>query len=305
MKIASCLSVISLFWVCWWGSFYMYAQELQCMVSVQAPTIQGIDPTILQQFQRDVMQYMNQRRWTNDQFEEREKIKCSITIIITALPSNDRFEGTAQVTATRPVYNSTYETQVFNFMDKQFRCNYVPFQNFEFSENTFVNNLVSQLNFYAYMILGFDYASFSNRGGIPIFQKAQNMVNLAQNANEAGWRAMDDPHRSRYWLAENVLNNSYSTIHDIIYRYHREGLDKMESDVNAGRAVILETLVELQKLFNNNPNIFVIRAFLDAKNIELAQLFKKAFPEEKQKFLRIMEQLDPDKMSQYEAINRE
>jgi hypothetical protein len=275
------------------------------MVSVQAPTIQGIDPTILQQFQRDVMQYMNQRRWTTDQFEEREKIKCAITIIITALPSNDRFEGTAQITATRPVYNSTYETQVFNFMDKQFRCNYVPFQNFEFSENTFVNNLVSQLNFYAYMILGFDYASFSNRGGIPIFQKAQNMVNLAQNANEAGWRAMDDAHRSRYWLAENVLNNSYSTIHDIIYRYHREGLDKMESDVNAGRAVILETLLELQKLFNNNPNIFVIRAFLDAKNIELAQIFKKAFPEEKQKFLRIMEQLDPDKMSQYEAINRE
>lgn len=280
-----------------------FAQELNCRVNVLTPNIQGVDRSVFTQFQQDITQYVNNRRWTTDRYEEYEKIKCSFTITITALPSSDRFEGTIQVQAIRPAFNSTYETVILNLMDKDFKVNYVPFQVLEYSENSFLSNLTSILNFYANLVIAMDYDCMASKGGGPYFERCRNIVNLANNSPERGWRAADDgQNRNRYWFLENLTNNSYTAIHNILYKYHRDGIDKMESDVNAGRAKILEALLDFQKLFVQNPNIYFVQVFNETKSQELIGIFSKATPGEKQQFIRVMTQVDPSNLNNYSNI---
>jgi hypothetical protein len=284
---------------------HLQSQELFCRVNIQAPNITGIDKNILNQMQQDITQYMNNRKWSNHNFEPNERIKCIINIVITGLPSADRFEANATIQATRPVYNSTYETVTFNFQDKSFNFNYLPTQNLVFSETNYENNLVTLLNFYAFVILGMDYDTFSPLGGTPFFQRAQNMINLAASSGESGWRAFDgDGRRNRFWLIENLLNNSYKNFRTAIYKYHREGLDKMESDVNAGREKVVEAIEDIQKVHIQNPNIFLTQVFFETKNQELVNILKNAFPEIKQRFLRAVEITDPARMNTYSTINQ-
>lgn len=281
------------------------SQELFCRVNIQAPGITGIDRNILNQLQQDITQYMNNRKWTNHNFEPNERIKCMINLVITGLPSPDRFEANATIQATRPVYNSTFETVTFNYQDKSFNFNYLPTQNLIFSETNYENNLVTLLNFYAFVILGMDYDTFSPLGGTVQFNRALNMINLAASSGESGWRAFDgDGRRNRYWLVENLLNNSYKNFRTAIYKYYREGLDKMESDVNAGREKIVEAIEDIQKVHLQNPNIFLTQVFFETKNQELVSILKNAFPELKQRFLRAVEVTDPSRMNTYSGINQ-
>lgn len=280
------------------------AQEFNASVTVQAPTVQAVDQTVFQQMQKDIMEYMNNTRFTKHAFLPEERLKVRINIVIQEAPSNDRFHGNATFQLTRPVYNSTYETLLYNFNDQDFRINYVPFQQMQYSENTFVNNLTSILNFHALMMLGFDYDSFSPSAGVPYMERARNILNLAQNSNEPGWQAMDG-RRNRYWLVENMLNNSYKVLHSIYYRYHREGLDVMADDVAGGRQTILATLQDMKQLFVQNPNIYMLRVFLDSKRGELIKIFSNGFPDDKQKFIQTMQQLDPRNMDKYNAVLQE
>lgn len=282
------------------------AQELLPVVNIQAPGIQGIDRTLLQQLQRDITQYLSTNRFSEDVFAPNERIKCLINIVITGLPSPTRFEGTMQVQAIRPVYMSTYETLTFNFNDPEFRIEYSATQTLQFSENTYLDNLTALLNFYAYMILGADYDSFGPEAGMPFFQKAQQMLNLAAaNSAEPGWQPGGNFLRSRYWLLENLLNSSYKVYHTLIYRYHRDGLDKMYKDPTAAREVLLEVLQGMVKFSQENPNSTLIRLFVDAKSTELMQIFRKSTPEQKQRFVAAMRLLDPNNLSVYENLLQE
>ncbi|MCS7085431.1 MAG: DUF4835 family protein [Bacteroidia bacterium] len=279
----------------------LWAQELNCRVNIQRPNIQGVDVTVFNNMQKEITDYMNNNRWTDHQFEALEKIPCFINIVITAMPAADRFEGTAQVQARRYAYNSSYETLTLNFNDRDFKINYVPFQTLQFSENSYVNNLCSILNFYAFVILGFDYDSYSLEGGVDFFERARNIVNLSNANGEPGWAPMTG-NRNRFWLIENVLNNNYKNIHTILYRYHREGLDKMAEDVNAGRSVIMECVVELEKLFNQNQNLYFTRIFLDTKTDELINIFRRAPQADKARFVQIMTRIDAASASQYQQV---
>ncbi len=282
------------------------AQELLPVVNIQAPGIQGIDRTLLQQLQRDITQYLSTNRFSEDVFAPNERIKCLINIVITGLPSPTRFEGTMQVQAIRPVYMSTYETLTFNFNDPDFRIEYSATQTLQFSENTYLDNLTALLNFYAYMILGSDYDSFGPEAGIPFFQKAQQMLNLAAaNSAEPGWQPGGNFLRSRYWLLENLLNSSYKAYHTLMYRYHRDGLDKMYKDPTAAREVLLEVLQGMVKFSQENPNSTLIRLFVDTKSTELMQIFRKSTPEQKQRFVAAMRLLDPNNLSVYENLLQE
>ncbi|MCS7188587.1 MAG: DUF4835 family protein [Bacteroidia bacterium] len=282
------------------------AQELIPVVNIQAPGIQGIDRTILQQLQQDITQYLSNNRFSNDIFAPNERIKCLINIVITALPSPTRFEGTMQVQAIRPVYGSTYETLTFNFNDPDLRFEYNATQTLQFSENAYIDNLTSLLNFYAYMILGMDYNSFGLEAGIPFFQKAQNILNLAAaNSSEPGWQPMGNFLRSRYWLLENLLNTSYKAYHGLIYRYHREGLDKMYKDPQGAREVLLQVIQEMVKFSQENPNSTLIRLFVDTKGTELMQAFRRSMPEQKQRFVANMKILDPNNLTVYENLLQE
>ncbi len=282
------------------------AQELLPVVNIQAPGIQGIDRTLLQQLQRDITQYLSTNRFSEDVFAPNERIKCLINIVITGLPSPTRFEGTMQVQAIRPVYMSTYETLTFNFNDPDFRIEYSATQTLQFSENTYLDNLTALLNFYAYMILGADYDSFGPEAGIPFFQKAQQMLNLAAaNSAEPGWQPGGNFLRSRYWLLENLLNSSYKAYHTLMYRYHRDGLDKMYKDPTAAREVLLEVLQGMVKFSQENPNSTLIRLFVDTKSTELMQIFRKSTAEQKQRFVAAMRLLDPNNLSVYENLLQE
>lgn len=291
-------------WIC--GLALLRAQELLPVVNIQAPGIQGIDRTVLQQLQRDITQYLSTNRFTEDVFEPQERIRCLLTIVITRAPSPTRFEGTCQVQAIRPVYQSTYETQTLNFQDPNFSIEYNPNQTLQFSLVNYVDNLTSLLNFYAYIIIGLDYDSFGEDAGIPYFQKAQQILNMAApNANDLGWTPSGNVMRSRYWLVENLLNSSYSSFHKVLYKYHRQGLDKMYRDLPTARSTILECLQSIATLQASNPNTLLVRLFIDTKSTEILQIFRKATPEEKQQLIQYMRQIDPSNIGAYEALLQE
>jgi Domain of unknown function (DUF4835) len=167
------------------------AEEFFASVSVQAGQVANIDQQVFEQMQRDIQEYLNNNRFTEHVFLPEERLRLRITIVITSAPSNDQFQATATFQAKRTAYNSSYETLVYNFDDKFFNFRYVAFQPLQYSENAFVDNLTSLLNFHALMALGFDYGSFKQDDGIPLFERARNMLNLAQGSNERGWQAME------------------------------------------------------------------------------------------------------------------
>ncbi len=292
-------------WLIGWTG-WLLAQELLPIVNIQAPGIQGVDRTILQQLQRDITQYLSTTRFSEDQFAPNERIKCLFNIVVTALPNPTRFEGTLQVQAIRPVYGSTYETLTFNFNDPDFKIDYNATTTLQFSENTYVDNLTSLLNFYAYLILGMDYDSFGPEAGLPFFQKAQQVMNLAAaNSAEPGWQPGGNFLRSRYWILENLLNASYKNFHKLFYRYHREGLDKFHKDPLAAREVLLQVLAEMVRFSQENPNSALVRLFVDTKGTELMQAFRRSTPEQKQRFVAAMKLLDPNNLSVYENLLQE
>ncbi len=283
------------------GAGLARAQELNCRVRIQAPSAQAIDRTVFQNLERDITQYMNARRWTNEDYEPHERISCVLNIVIGTATANERFEGTCQVQAIRPTFGSNYESVLLNFNDPDFNITYTAFTPLEYSEVTYVSNLTAILNTYALLILGFDHDSFEQGGGIPYFQRALSMVNLAANAGERGWRSNEGT-RSRYWLVENLLNNSYTALHDITYTYHRKGIDQLSKNPATGRSAVAESIEQLDKLFRFNPNVYAIRVWLDAKSNELTLIYTNANAEQKARFLEVMAVVDPSNMNTYERV---
>lgn len=277
------------------------AQELRCNITVTAQSIQGANRQLFRTMQSDIYEFMNNRKWTEHAYTYDEKIKCNILIRLDEQISTDEFRGSIQVQLTRPVFGSSYETTVLNIKDNDFRCRYVEFQPLEFNETSNRDNLTNILAFYAYVILGFDYDTFSPEGGTPFFEKAQSIVNNSQNANEKGWKAFESE-RNRYWLIENVLNNSYSSFRNVMYTYHRQGLDLMSTKPEEGRANIANTLRDVQTVFRRRPSTYILQMFFDAKADELVNIFSKSYPDERNRVVAILNEVDPSNGSKYKRI---
>ncbi len=278
-----------------------FAQELRCNVTVSARGIQGANQNLFRTMQSDIYDFMNNRKWTEHVYSYDEKIRCNILIRLDEQISADEFKGTIQVQLTRPVYNSSYTTTVLNIKDNDFHCNYVEFQPLEFNETSNRDNLTNILAYYAYVILGFDYDTFSPEGGTEFFQKAQAIVNNSQNARERGWKSFENEH-NRYWLIENVLNKSYASFRSCMYNYHRMGLDLMSERLEDGRASIADSLRDLQKVFRRRPSTYILQMFFDAKADELVQVFSKSYPDERNRVLAILNEIDPSNGSKYDKI---
>ncbi|RIJ46713.1 DUF4835 family protein [Maribellus luteus] len=294
-KIASTL-LITAFVV-----FTAFAQELRCNVTVSARGIQGANQNLFRTMQSDIYDFMNNRKWTEHVYGYDEKIRCNILIRLDEQVSADEFKGSIQVQLTRPVFNSSYTSTVLNIKDNDFHCNYVEFQPLEFNETSNRDNLTNILAYYAYIILGFDYDTFSPEGGNEYFQKAQSIVNNSQNARERGWKSFESE-RNRYWLTENILNKSYSSFRSCMYNYHRTGLDIMSDRVEEGRANIANSLRDIQKVFRRRPSTYILQIFFDAKADELVNVFSKSFPDERSRVLAILNEVDPSNGSKYEKI---
>jgi hypothetical protein len=282
-----------------------WSQELNCNVQISAQRIQGSNRQVFETMQKDIYEFMNNTVWTNHVFSYAERIDCNILITLNDQISSDEFNGTIQVQLRRPVYNTSYNSTMLNFMDNSFRFRYVEFQPLEFDPGTHRSNLVSVLAYYAYIIIGFDYDSFAPLGGTEFFQVAEKIVNNAQNAPEPGWKPYDSSrNRNRYWLVKNILDKEYEPVRQFIYDYDINGLDKLESRVAEARTSMVESLRLIQDVFRRKPDPFMyfVQVVLEAKADEFVNIFAEAFPEEKSRVVQILTEVDPANKAKYEAI---
>jgi len=284
----------------------LFSQELNCNIQIRQPQTAGVSTTLYQNMQKQVYEFVNNTKWTNHQLDYRERIECSILINITSVNGN-RYTSTIQVISNRPVYDASIETPIINYKedDNMFEFEYFENMNMEFNENRHSSNLTSVLAFYAYIIIGLDYDTFSSEGGTEYYRKAQKISNNAQGSNDKGWRAFEARKQdNRYYLIENLLNSKYSGVRRAMYRYHRFGLDVMTDKLENGRTEIAGSLRQLLMVARQTPNLFIIKLFFDAKFDEIINVFSPAFPSEKTKVYDILKEVDPAHISQYEKLTK-
>jgi len=277
------------------------AQELNCIVQVNSSQVQTSEIEIFDNLRQDIYEFMNSRRWTDYEYKQNEKIESNIQITISGWDNIENFTATIQVQAGRPVYNSSYNSVLINHMDKDFTFKYVQGQPIDFIENTFTSNLASVLAFYAYIIIGLDFDSFSKFEGTQYYDKAQSIVTSAQNAPDKGWKSFENQ-RNRYWLVENLLNQSYSALREGIYEYHRTGLDVLHNDLSSGRQAIVNAMQKVQTVYRQKPGLFFITLFMTAKSDELVNIFIPAPAAEKMRIVTILRNIDPANSSKYNEI---
>lgn len=277
------------------------SQELNCKVQVLSQQIQGTDKRVFETLQTALFEFMNNRKWTPDNFKNEERIDCSILINVTERPSTEEFKATIQVQSRRPIFKTSYNSTVLNFNDQDFQFKYLENQPLDFQDNLFVSNLTSVMAFYAYTIVGMDYDSYSLNGGTPYLQKALQIVNNAQSTPEPGWRAFES-NKNRYWLINNMLDAPYIGIRECLYNYHLKGLDVMSDNKDGGRAVILESLLSLRKVHQTRPLSFSMQLFFNAKSDEIINIFKGAYPDEKSKIITLLNDIDPTNSNKYQKI---
>ncbi len=250
------------------GSF---GQELNCKVTINADQVQTSDRTVFKDMERAFANFLNTRKWTTDNLKNYEKINCSLFLNI-KMPSIGNFVANAQITSARPVYNTNYETVVFNFADREWEFGYVESQPLEYNDNTYMTNLTSMLAYYAYVIIGMDYDTFSEMGGTPFFQKALTVVNNAQPGNAVGWAALGS-NRNRYALIVDLNNPQMAEMRKNAYKYHRLALDTFDKTPDQSRDIILDVLKNVKKVWTIYPNGIFVISFFDAKATELVNVF--------------------------------
>ena len=247
------------------------AQELNCSVTVNADKIPGSNKQIFTTLENSLNEFVNQRRWTNFNYKPQERIDCNLTITILEQNGSD-FRGHVQIQSSRPVYNSSYLTPVFNFKDDDFSFQYTEYEPLQFNENSFESNLVSIISFYVYTILGFDADTFTLNGGTSYFTKAQNVLVQAQQSGYIGWN-QNDGSGTRFILIDNILSPTYNSFRNTMYEYHLKGLDGMTEDKINAKQKIAESIEGLKSIFETRPNAFLLRVFMDSKATEIASIF--------------------------------
>ncbi|MEZ4802876.1 MAG: DUF4835 family protein [Gelidibacter sp.] len=249
-----------------------FSQELNCTVVVNAQQTGNENVQVFKTLERQLKEFINNTQWTNKTYKPQEKIECSMNINIVDYNS-DNFQATIQVQSSRPIFNSTYSTPVYNFNDKNFDFQYLEFQNLVYNPNQFESNLVSVLAFHIYMILGLDADTFAPNGGDEYFQQAQIITNYSQQSNTyKGWK-LEDGQQTRFVLIDNILSPTYKEFRNVMYDYHINGLDVMADNPKVGKEKIASTINDLNTMNQRRPNSFLLRVFFDAKGDEIADIF--------------------------------
>ena len=279
-------------------------QELKATISVLSQRVAQVDKSVFTTMQTALNDFLNNRKWTSEEFLPREKITCNFLLNLSSGQDNI-YTASLIVQAARPVFNSSYQSPIINYQDESVIFRYVPFQPLDFNENRvqgsepLTANLTAIFAYYIYVILGMDFDSFGLRGGDAYFQKAQAIVNNAPEAsNILGWKPFDGT-RNRYWLIENLTNPKYTQIHDAFYNYYRMGLDQMYDKENEARQGVLKTLSTLNAINQDNPNLMIVQFFFQGKGSEMSNIFKKAQPDEKSRALDYLTKLDITNINKY------
>ena len=275
------------------------AQELNCTVTVIAPQISNVDVSRFDALEDGIREFMNGRRWTNDNFEFEERIECTLQLTVSEAIGSTVFKGSMQVQSSRPVFNSDYNTPVLLVNDGDIQFEWLDNSTILFNPGQHRDNLSSLLAYYAYMILGMDYDTFSLEGGTPHFLQAQAIVANAQNAGERGWKASQGK-QNRYWLVENHLSQTFRPVRICLYNYHRKGLDVLFQDVEGGRLTIAESLIDMRSTNRIRPGSYNIQVFFLSKSDEIINIFSPAPDAERGRLLPILKQLDPGNIQSYD-----
>ena len=284
----------------------LVAQEINAKVNVVYAQIGStVDKKVFQTLQTALTSFLNKRKWTSDVFESNEKIECSFLLNLQSVVEPNVYKGSLTIQAARPVYNSNYLSPLVNFIDNNIVFRYVEFQPIEFNENRvagtepLAGNLSALFAYYVNIILGLDYDSFSPRGGDIFFQKANTIVSASPEGRFIeGWKPFDGQ-RNRYWLSENLQNSRYALVHDAIYTYYRQGMDKMlENEVDA-REQVLNSISMLNTLNAETPNLMIMPFFFQGKTDEIIRIFKKATMQEKDRVVDLCSRLDISNASKY------
>ena len=289
----------------WWlGTTSLSAQELNASVTINTPKLQSTDPKIFRTLEQDLRNLINETKWTDDQYNQDERIQCTWILAITKEGNEGHFQATLNINAVRPVYGSTYETQTFAYQDPNILFEYSEGTPIQYIKNVYNSNLVSIVTFYCNIILGLDYDTFSPFGGDPYFDAAQSVINQLpsnQVSEDNGWKSVGT-RNNRYWIIENTLNPRVKPFRGAMYTYYRKGLDMFTTDPEQARASILQALEEVDKVSVAYLNSMIVQMFSYAKKDELVEMWKVAPKAQKDRVIQIMSRIDPANSQRYREI---
>jgi hypothetical protein len=297
------VSIIALALIC----ATLLGQELRCTVTINSDQVPGSNKELFNTLKQSIEEYVNTMRWTNMTFQEKERIECSMLLVVKSVQDNVfTCEFTCQ--SRRPVFGSSYYTPLLNIKDNNFIFTYQEYDRLDYQQHTFTTNLTALLAYYSYLIIGHDMDSFSKLGGTPYFQSCERIVTSAQsasldNAEAEGWKAFAS-NRNRYALISNIMDEAFKKYRLFYYEYHRHGLDEMINNVANGRARISKEIEVLKEVYNARPATYVINTFLDAKNEELVNIFEQGTTEEKKQVYELLMDIDPTRQTTYNRISK-
>ena len=297
------LLIITLFCLC---TLQTSAQELQAKINFNTQQVQGTDKAVFENLQQTLEQFVNERQWTALQFQENERIQCSFNITVSKYDaSSNRFTCTALVQANRPVYNSSYNTTLYNNNDKHFDFEFVQYDQLNFNEEVIDNQLVALFAYYAYLIIGLDLDSFSPMGGTDVLQRCMNLTNNAQNLEFTGWKSFEDS-RNRFAIINDYLDESMKPFRQLQYDYYRQGLDEMAQNVERGRTNVTTALeTNLKKAHEDKPLSLLPQIWTDYKKDELANIYKgKGNQKEKESVYEVLFGINASQNTTWEKIKQ-
>jgi len=294
-----------LFALLFFFQFPLIAQELNCQVTIVADAkleVSSLDKEVFEQLKQSIYEFMNSTKWTKDKFLVEERINCNLQLQITSIPSQGSYSGSLQVQSSRPVFNSSYTTTVFNFLDQNLNFQFTKNTVLLYAPNQFRDNLTSVLAFYANFILGMDYDTFSLKGGTPFFNEAQQIVSNAQSSGGEGWQSNETNKRNRFWLVDNVLQELFSPLRVSLFEYHRNGLDQLYANKTNAIAAVYSSLEPLSQVVANRPNSVNILNYIQAKSTEIKNMYTDATSDQKTQMVDLLKKLDPVNTSNYQEI---
>ena len=283
--------------------FTAKAQEINARITINTPKLVTVDPQVFKTLENELREFINNRKWTDEVYKPEERISLNLGISISEELGATYFKASANIQASRPVYNSAYQTAIINHVDKDFDFEYAEYQPLEFNENGYALEITHLVAYYVYLTLGLDQNSFSADAGNPFLIKAQALCNNAQQSKNKGWKAFEG-NRNRYWIVENLLSSKYKIFNQGWYTYHRMGLDQMYNKANDARNAILEALTNIQNANQQSPNVVALSLFLNAKSNEILSIFNndQVLPQDKTKAYNALVDLDPANTEKYKTL---
>lgn len=278
-----------------------FSQELNCEVVVNAQMTGNENVQVFKTLERQLREFVNNTQWTNKSFKPQERINCSMVINVQDY-NNDSFQATIQIQSSRPVFNSSYSTPVYNFNDRDFTFQYLEFQNLVYNPNQYESNLISVLTYHIYMILGLDADTFSQNGGDEYFKQVQNITNYSQQSNFKGWK-LEDGLQSRFAMIDNLMSPTFKEFRTVMYNYHLNGLDTMADNPKKAKEAIAGVFPDLRAMNNKRPNSFLLRVFFDAKADEIEQIFSDGPSVNVTETIEILNRIAPTHASKWRNIN--